>query len=54
MRPLDEIETWSESESETVILAWQHSGVLVERVSEAGFVKQIVVPLPRPHIINVG
>ncbi len=52
VRPLDEIGTWSGSE--TVILAWQHSGVLVERVLEAGFVKQMVVPLPKPHIINVG
>jgi SAM-dependent methyltransferase len=37
-----------------VLLAWQHSSKLLSRIRETGFRGKVLIPLPRPEIIDVG
>jgi SAM-dependent methyltransferase len=36
-----------------IILAWQHTNVLLRRLKENGFTGNVLIPLPRPRILTV-
>ena len=37
-----------------LLLAWQHSDVLLSRMQNVGFTGSVIVPLPNPHVIYLG
>ena len=37
-----------------LLLAWQHSAVLLDRMQSVGFTGSVIVPLPNPHIVHLG
>jgi SAM-dependent methyltransferase len=37
-----------------LLLAWQHSDVLLSRMQSVGFTGSVIVPLPNPHIVHLG
>ncbi len=37
-----------------LLLAWQHSEVLLNRMQNVGFTGSVIVPLPNPHIVHLG
>ena len=51
--PVRLIEELPNSESDVaVILSWQHTDVLVHRVRAAGYRGRLLVPLPKPHVVD--
>ena len=38
----------------SILLAWQHSGVLLDRMRSVGFTGNVIVPLPHPHVVHLG
>ncbi len=38
----------------TLLLAWQHSTVLLNRMQSVGFTGSVIVPLPNPHVVHLG
>jgi SAM-dependent methyltransferase len=39
---------------QTLLLAWQHSTVLLNRIKSVGFTGSVIVPLPNPHVVHLG
>jgi len=39
---------------QTLLLAWQHSTVLLNRMQSVGFTGSVIVPLPNPHVVHLG
>ena len=37
-----------------LLLAWQHSEVLLNRMQSVGFVGSVIVPLPNPYVVHLG
>jgi len=37
-----------------LLLAWQHSDVLLSRMQSVGFTGSVIVQLPNPHIVHLG
>jgi len=37
-----------------LLLAWQHSDVLLSRMRDVGFTGSVIVPLPNPHVVHLG
>ena len=37
-----------------LLLAWQHSEALMNRMRSVGFTGSIIIPLPNPHIVHLG
>ena len=52
VRPLSELR--EASGSAVILLSWQHSAVLVDRLRQIGFHGQVILPLPNPKIISVS
>lgn len=44
---------YEHSNSLLIILAWQHTNRILDRVSELGFKGQVIIPLPNPRIISL-
>lgn len=38
----------------SILLAWQHSGVLLDRMRSVGFTGNVIVPLPHAHVVHLG
>ena len=39
---------------EALLLAWQHSDVLLNRIQSVGFTGRLIVPLPNPQVVHLG
>ncbi len=37
-----------------ILLAWQHSRVLLDRMRNVGFTGNVIVPLPHAHVVHLG
>jgi hypothetical protein len=37
-----------------LLLAWQHSDVLLSRMHNVGFAGSVIVPLPNPQVFHLG
>jgi len=52
--PVNKLEEINKSDhSPVILLAWQHSAKIIERLKEIGFSGQVILPLPKFHVIDI-
>lgn len=49
--PLNEIS--SKGPGFGILLAWQHTNKIIERLHQVGFKGQLIIPMPKPKMINI-
>lgn len=49
--PLDEIST--KGPGMGILLAWQHTNKIIERLHQVGFKGNLIIPMPKPRMINI-